>query len=83
MLRNWSLRFVSRAAKLVLGNLLLRPQELAANSTINKVEVENTLHRLNHLVVQAQDTKRRIVAESATLPHTIFSYDRKSHLTFP
>jgi hypothetical protein len=64
----------------MLRNLLLKPEELAANSTIDKVELESTLTRLNDLVVQAQDTKRRIAAESAALP-PIFSYDRKDHLS--
>jgi hypothetical protein len=81
MFRNWSLRFASRVTKLVLRNLLLKPQEFAANSTIDKVELESVLTRLNDLVVQAQDTKRRIAAEATTLPHAIFSYDRKDHLS--
>jgi hypothetical protein len=80
MLRNWLLRFASRATKVILGSLLLRQNESAATANISERELDSVLNRLHGLVVQAQDSKRRIAAERGKLPHEIFSHDRKELL---
>src|SRR5262249_5126726 len=81
MLRNWSLRFASRATSVVLRSILLRENESAATADITEHELENAVNRLHKLVVQAQDSKRRIAAEGNKLRDKILSYDRKECLT--
>ena len=80
MVRNWLLRVASRATTAMLRGILLRESEPASTAHISESELERALDRLHNLVVQAEDSKRRIAAESEKLSHMILSHDLKESL---